>query len=136
MGVLHTREQGLRVHVLANLGGLVAICGLEEVEPALLTGLLLDLADRLPGMDPREVERLTGRGRARLDERNAEKRAWKAHQRLLDLHRVDLTTEQLHRLLRTLRVPIPSDREQLGLALSEALAAGDRKRGARRGRSR
>ena len=35
---LHTREQGLRVHHLANLGGLVAIAGLDREPPDLLLG--------------------------------------------------------------------------------------------------
>jgi len=43
----HTAEQGQRVHWLANLGGLVAIAGLEEVEPDLLLGALLSVAAQL-----------------------------------------------------------------------------------------
>ena len=47
---LHTREQGLRVHHLANLGGLVAIAGLDREPPDLLLGGLLELAARLPDL--------------------------------------------------------------------------------------
>lgn len=122
MAILHTREQGLRVHGLANLGGLVAIAGLEDVEPPLLLGLLLEVADRLPAIDPGPREALTERGRQRLDERNAEKRAWKAFQRARDLHRVDLTSDQVRTLLRALGAPIPGSNEDLVVALSEALA--------------
>ena len=93
MAILHTREQGLRVHGLANLGGLVAIAGLEEVEPPLLLGLLLELADHMPAIHPERRAVLAEQGRRRLDERNAEKRAWKAFQKARDLHRVDLTSD-------------------------------------------
>ena len=122
MAILHTREQGLRVHGLANLGGLVAIAGLEEVEPPLLLGLLLDLADRLRQIEPGLRDSLTERGRRRLHERNAEKRAWKAFQRARDLHRVDLTSDQVRVLLRALEVPVPVTNEELVAALSESLA--------------
>ena len=76
--ILHTREQGVRVHVLANLGGLVAIAGLEHVEPDLLLGALLEVSERLPQMKPSLVERMPARGAAKLDERGSGKRAWRA----------------------------------------------------------
>ena len=131
MAILHTREQGLRVHGLANLGGLVAIGGLEEVEPPLLLGLLLELAERLPEIGAERREVLTERGRQRLDERNAEKRAWKAFQRAQDLHRVDLTSEQVRTLLGALDAPVPGAKDELVVALSEALAGGARARNRR-----
>jgi hypothetical protein len=121
MAILHTREQGLRVHGLANLGGLVAIAGLEETEPPLLLGLLLELADRLPAITPERRAALMERGRQQLHERNAEKRAWKAFQKARDLHRVDLTTDQLRALLRALGAPIPDSKEELVAALSQGL---------------
>jgi hypothetical protein len=43
----HTREQGLRVHHLTNLGGLVAIAALDSEPPDLLLGALLKAADEL-----------------------------------------------------------------------------------------
>ena len=64
--VLHTREQGKRVHILANLGGLVAIAGMERVEPDLLLGALLEVADRLPKMKAARLEELRQRGAAKL----------------------------------------------------------------------
>ena len=122
MAILHTREQGLRVHGLANLGGLVAIAGLEGIEPPLLLGLLLELAERMPAIQPDRRAALTERGRQQLHERNAEKRAWKAFQQARDLHRVDLTSDQLRALLRVLGLAIPDSKEELVAALSEGLA--------------
>ena len=136
MALLHTREQGLRVHGLANLGGLVAIAGLEEVEPPLLLGLLLDLADRFGQIEPGLRESLTERGRRRLHERNAEKRAWKAFQRARDLHRLDLTSDQIRVLLRVLEVPVSVPNEDLVAALSESLAGPERPPRRTRGRER
>lgn len=40
----HTREQGIRVHHLANLGGLVALAGLDREPPDFLLGVLVSAA--------------------------------------------------------------------------------------------
>lgn len=119
--ILHTREQGLRVHVLANLGGLVAIAGLEHVEPDLLLGALLEVSERLPQLKPSLAERMRVRGAAKLDERGSGKRAWRARERGLDLHAVHLTSEQLRVILRALGAQVPAQREDLSAALSRAL---------------
>jgi hypothetical protein len=119
--VLHTREQGIRVHVLANLGGLVAIAGLEHVEPDLLLGALLEVGDRLPQMKPSLLDRMRARGAAKLDERASGKRAWRTRERGLDLHSVHLTSDQIRALLHALGAPASADREELPAALSSAL---------------
>lgn len=119
--LLHTREQGLRVHGLANLGGLVAIAGLEDTEPDLLLGVLAEVADRLPSMRSARLAQLAHRGGEMLRQRNAEKRAWKARERALDLHRVDLTSGQIRVLIRALGGEPPSAREHLVAALSDLL---------------
>lgn len=119
--ILHTREQGVRVHVLANLGGLVAIAGLEHVEPDLLLGALLEVGERLPQMKPSLVERIRARGTAKLDERGSGKRAWRARERGLDLHALHLTSEQIRVILRALGAAVPAQREDLSAALSSAL---------------
>ena len=119
--VLHTREQGKRVHILANLGGLVAIAGMERVEPDLLLGALLEVADRLPKMKAARLEELRQRGAAKLDERGTSKRAWRARQAALDLHHVHLTSDQIRGLLRRLGAPIPTERAVLPQTLSDTL---------------
>ncbi len=73
--ILHTKEQGLRVHKLAALGGLVAIAGLEEVEAALLLGAFLDLAKQFPRMGLQHVTQLRQQGLQKLSERKQEKMA-------------------------------------------------------------
>ncbi|MCZ7537676.1 MAG: conjugal transfer protein TraD [Acidimicrobiia bacterium] len=120
-GVLHTREQGKRVHVLANLGGLVAIAGMERVEPDLLLGALLEVADRLPKMKAERLEAMRQRGASALDERGTSKRAWSARQSALDLHNVHLTSDQIRGLLRRLGERVPGERTALPQALSDAL---------------
>jgi len=71
--ILHTKEQGLRVHKLATLGGLVAIAGLEEIEAALLLGALLELAQQLPRLELRHVTQLRQQGLKKLSERKQQK---------------------------------------------------------------
>ncbi len=119
--VLHTREQGKRVHVLANLGGLAAIAGLEHVEPDLLLGALLEVAERLPRMKPERIAAMRERGGAALDERGTSKRAWSAHQTALDLHNVHLTSEQIRFLLGRLGAAVPGHADELAGALSDAV---------------
>jgi len=72
---LHTREQGLRVHHLANLGGLVAIAGLDREPPDLLLGGLLELAARPAGPARHTPHAIVLAGRAKLDARATSKRA-------------------------------------------------------------
>lgn len=119
--VLHTREQGLRVHVLANLGGLVAIAGLEHIAPDLLLGALLEVSARLPQMKPSRQNEMKSRGGAKLEERGSGKRAWLARERALDLHALHLTSDQIRVILSALGAPVPQKREELPTALSSAL---------------
>ena len=101
----HTREQGVRVHYLANLGGLIAVAGLDHHPPDFLLGVLLEVASRVPHLSEHRWTELCARGQARLEERAAEKRAWHAWQRAQQLHRLDLSTAQIRRLLAALAGP-------------------------------
>jgi hypothetical protein len=74
--ILNTKIQGLRVHNLANLGGLVAIAGLENYDPALLLGAFLELSQQLSGASMQHIKQLHIRGLQKLRERNSEKRAY------------------------------------------------------------
>ena len=98
----HTAAQGVRVHYLANLGGLVAVAGLDHYPPDLLLGVLLEVAVRLPLVPADRRAALCARGRARLEARAAEKRAWKAWARAQGLHRLDLSTTEVHQLITAL----------------------------------
>lgn len=46
--ISHTKDQGLRLHKLAKLGGLVVLAGLENIDAALLLGAFLELAAQFP----------------------------------------------------------------------------------------
>ncbi len=105
----HTNEQGKRVHYLANLGGLVAIAGLEQNDPELLLGVFCEIAQRLPKLTEQRHTELREKGRARLEARAAEKRAWSAWQQAQHLHQVVLTTDQLQRLVHLLGATPPQD---------------------------
>ena len=99
---LHTREQGLRVHHLANLGGLVAIAGLDREPPDLLLGGLLELAARLPDLPATRRATIALAGRARLDERATSKRAWKSWSRSKELRSLTLSNEHIRRIISAL----------------------------------
>jgi hypothetical protein len=99
---LHTREQGLRVHHLANLGGLVAVAELDQEPPDLLLGGLLELAARLPGLPATRRAEIASAGRAKLDTRATSKRAWKSWSRSNELHNLTLSNEHIRRIIRAL----------------------------------
>ena len=99
---VHTREQGIRLHHLANLGGLVAVAGLDRETPDFLLGLLLAVAVRVPELTPTQHAEFCARGQARLEERGTEKRAWSAWHRAQELHRLDLSATEIRRLLEAL----------------------------------
>ena len=101
----HTHEQGIRVHYLANLGGLMAVAGLDHHPPDFLLGVLLEVAARVPRLSAERWAELCARGQARLEERAAEKRAWNAWRQAQQLHRLDLSTAQIRRLLAALAGP-------------------------------
>lgn len=116
----HTLAQGQRVHWLANLGGLVAIADLEEIEPAILLGALLEISEKLRLVSQQRLVDLREKGQQRLQARNTEKRTFKSWQRAQQTERFDLTREQQKHLIVKLggRVPalekdIPSELNRL-----------------------
>ena len=99
---LHTREQGLRLHHLANLGGLVALAGLDREPPDLLLGALLRMAASLADLSERRRAELTSVGSEKLNERASAKRAWKSWARANRLHNLTLSEVQIRRILAAL----------------------------------
>ncbi len=95
----HTSEQGLRLHYLASLDGLLAVAALDYHPSDFLLGILLDIAARVPGLPEQRQEELRARGEARIKARAAEKRAWNIWRRAQHLQRLDLTTVEIRRLL-------------------------------------
>ncbi len=110
---LHTREQGLRVHHLANLGGLVAIAGLDREPPDLLLGGLLELAARLPDLSATRRAAIASVGRVKLDTRATSKRAWKSWSRSKELHSLTLSSKHLRRIVGALGGEEPRDSAEL-----------------------
>jgi hypothetical protein len=117
----HTKEQGLRVHHLANLGGLLALAGLDQQPPDLLLGAFLEIAKRLPELSAARLAEIASTGHAKLDERASGKRAWKSWQRARDLHAVTLTSAQIARLISALGGTPPCDSTQLASAMAALL---------------
>ena len=117
----HTREQGLRVHHLTNLGGLVAIAGLDLQPPDLLLGALLKTAGDLTNSDPVQRRELASVGHQKLDERAGAKRAFNSWLRAKDLHNLTLSSTHIGHILEALGYRPPSDRTQLADALNAAL---------------
>ncbi len=118
---LHTKEQGLRVHHLANLGGLVAIAGLDHEPPDLLLGGLLELAARLPDLPPTRRAAIASAGRAKLDARATSKRAWKSWNRSNGLHNLTLSNEHIRRIISALGGTEPCSSVELPRTMLELL---------------
>jgi|SRR5215469_7737932 len=124
----HTQEQGLRVHHLVNLGGLIAVAGLDSEPPDFLLGALVSAAHERDRLTPEQRARVASLGREKLEERATAKRAWKSWRRSQELHSLTLTRTQLRRLIEALGGTAPQDSKDLvatltGLLRGEANAA-------------
>jgi hypothetical protein len=91
----HTQEQGLRVHHLANLGGLIAIADLDQEPPDFLLGALISVAQERDTLTPEQRAKVASLGRKKLDERATGKRAWKSWRGSQDLHSLMLSSAQM-----------------------------------------
>lgn len=105
---LHTLTEGQRVHYLANLGGLLAIAGLDNVEPDLLLGVLTEIEQRLKQLSPDRIQGLREKGGAVLKARNAEKRSFKSWQTAQKTERFDLTETQMKQLILKMGGKLPA----------------------------
>ena len=109
----HSEEQGLRVHHLVNLGGLIAIAGLDREPPDFLLGALVSVAHERDRLTAEQRTRVASLGRQKLDERVTAKRAWKSWRRARDLHPLTLNSAQIRRLIAALGGTAPEDHERL-----------------------
>jgi hypothetical protein len=122
----HTEEQGLRVHHLVNLGGLIAVAGLDREPPDFLLGALVSMAHERDRLTPEQRTRVASLGRQKLDERATAKRAWKSWRRSRDLRSLTLSSTQIRQLIEALGGRAPEDSECLVEALTGLLrSAGD-----------
>jgi hypothetical protein len=117
----HTREQGLRVHHLANLGGLIAVAGLDREPPDFLLGALVSMAQEREALTPEQRSRVASLGRQKLDERATAKRAWKSWRRLQGLHSLTLSSAQMSRLIEAIGARAPDDPARLTETLMRLL---------------
>ena len=122
----HSEEQGLRVHHLVNLGGLIAVAELDDEPPDFLLGALVSMAHERDRLTPEQCARVAALGREKLEERATAKRAWKSWRRSQDLHSVMLNSAQIRRLIEALGGKAPEDPKNLVAALTGLLrSAGD-----------
>ena len=98
----HSEEQGTRVHHLVNLGGLIAIAGLDREPPDFLMGALVSVAHERERLTAEQRTWVSSLGRQKLDERATAKRAWKSWRRSKDLHSLMLTSTQMRRVITAL----------------------------------
>src|ERR1700680_2113326 len=117
----HSHEQGLRVHHLANLGGLVAIAGLDHEPPDFLLGALLSVSQESATLDAAQRARVAAVGRERLEERATSKRAWKSWSRAKELHSVTLSTGQVKEIIEALGAHAPENSAHLIASLRALL---------------
>ena len=118
----HSHEQGLRVHHLANLGGLVAIAGLDHEPPDFLLGTLLSVAHEARKLSAEQRAQVASIGRTKLEARATGKRAWKSWSRAQDLQAITLSSAQVREIIEALGGHAPNDPARLALILSEVLA--------------
>lgn len=117
----HSEEQGLRVHHLVNLGGLIAVAGLDREPPDFLMGALISVAHERGALTPEQRARVASLGKTKLDERATAKRAWKSWRRSKDLHSLTLSGEQIRRLIAALGSAAPEDPARLEATLIDLL---------------
>ncbi len=120
-GSSHSREQGLRVHHLANLGGLIALAGLDLEQPDFLLGALLSVAQESHRLTGKQRERVAALGRKKLDERATGKRAWKSWSRAQELNAITLSNAQVAEIIAALGGKVPAETTRLALVLSQVL---------------
>lgn len=118
----HTKEQGLRVHHLTNLGGLIALAGLDLEPPDLLLGALFQIANWLSNCSAEQRQALASSGNKKLDERATGKRAWKSWPKAQDFQSVNLSAAQIRKLIEALGGRPPDEPARLPLVLSELLS--------------
>jgi Conjugal transfer protein TraD len=109
----HTREQGLRTHHLVNLGGLVAVAGLDREAPDFLVGVLVSAAHECKALTKEQAAQVAALGHQKLEERATEKRAWKSWKQQEDLHSLLLNSGQIRRLIEALGGTPPADSARL-----------------------
>lgn len=117
----HTPEQGLRVHHLANLGGLIAIAGLDREPPDFLLGALISVAHEAASLTAEQRAQVASLGRQKLDERATSKRAWRSWSRAHDLHSVMLSSKQIREILEAFGATAPEESSSLEAALTALL---------------
>ena len=105
----HSQEQGLRVHHLANLGGLIAIAGLDLEPPDFLLGALLSLAHEAALISTVQRGQIAAIGRDKLGARSTGKRAWKSWNRARQLQAITLSNYQLRDIIEALGREAPED---------------------------
>src|SRR5260370_41981736 len=121
----HTHEQGLRVHHLVNLGGLIAVAALDREPPDFLLGVLVSAAHEAAALTGEERARVASLGREKLDERVTAKRAWRSWRRARELHSLLLSSAQMRRLIEVLGGAAPENADGLAAGLIEMLGGGD-----------
>ena len=117
----HSHEQGLRVHHLANLGGLVALAGLDREPPDFLLGALISVAQESASLGAAQRAQVASVGRKQLEERATSKRAWKSWSRARELHSVTLSTGQVKEIIEALGAHAPENSAQLIVSLRALL---------------
>ena len=117
----HSHEQGLRVHHLANLGGLIALAGLDREPPDFLLGALISVAQETAHLGAAQRAQVASIGRQQLEERATSKRAWKSWSRARELHSVTLSSSQLKEIIEALGAHAPENSAQLIASLRALL---------------
>ena len=121
----HTPEQGRRVHHLVNLGGLIAVAGLDQEPPDFLLGALVSIAHECAELTSEQRAQVSSIGQSKLDERATSKRAWNSWRKQKELHSLLLSSSQMRKLIDALGGAIPTTDDQLIETLTNLLKGAD-----------
>jgi hypothetical protein len=108
-----------------NLGGLIAVAGLDREPPDFLLGALVSVAQESRVLTPEQRAQVAAVGRKKLDERVSAKRAWKSWRRTHEVHGLTLSSGELRRLIGALGGGVPADAAGLVVTLKELLEGQD-----------
>jgi hypothetical protein len=121
----HTPEQGRRVHHLVNLGGLIAVAGLDQEPPDFLLGALVSIAHERAELTSEQRAQVSSLGQSKLDERATSKRAWNSWRKQKELHSLLLSSGQMRTIIRALGGAITTADDQLIDTLTTLLKGAD-----------
>jgi hypothetical protein len=107
-------SQGQRLHYLANLGGLMLIAGLSQMEPDLLLGALSEIAIKIPKLPESRIAELKQLGSNKLSDSGGKQKSFDSWARVKNAERFDFTLAEMQKLIPKLGGKLPAFEKDIG----------------------